>query len=595
MTPLTFNGCFGWLHGDETTGKSDIACLICPGLNHDGLNAHHAHRLLADELAVAGYPTMRFDYPQTGDSADLPGYDPRSEIDLWRIWLDSVDTAIDVLRQRTGAQRVILCGLRIGATIAARVAAGRRDVAGLILIAPVIKGHSYLRQLWIEAQLYDGNLPPLDEGVQFQDICFNRATVRALGGEDLRRLDIMPGVKIAIFSQSHGRLVEDCRLAWEKRGAELFCAGFDGLEPMLSLNVEDDKAHPDFRHVLAWVKSALPADLSGMARGPSTDEAVVKMPGVVETPLRFGDGGRLFGVLCQPEHHVASEVVLVVNAGRDPHPGPGRFNVELARVLARHGIASLRFDFAGLGDSLGPPGEESKMSSLFDLDRTADVSAAIDALLRMGFRNFAAYGLCAGAYHAMVAAVADSRLSKLLLVNMPLLAWSSGESIDFIRHKNMPLSYFLTELAKLRSWSIARHKILKSGSVLRGQILRFSAHLASASWWPVHWLQGSGDAGLTAGQRRIAVLLRRNVKTLLLFGEGDLGLDAVTKELEPLRSAQSFAQDVTIQVLPNFDHLVSHERTRRAAANCMLDFLRPGNTASVRAGAAEMAVAQAVS
>jgi hypothetical protein len=274
-------------------------------------------------------------------------------------------------------------------------------------------------------------------------------------------------------------------------------------------------------------------------------------------------------MLCEPQDRAAKDIVLIVNSGRDPHYGPGRFGVELARRLAEDSIASLRLDFAGLGDSLGPPGEESILSSMLDQDRSTDVSDAIDALARLGFRYFAAYGLCAGAYHVMRAAVADPRISRLLLVNTPVLEWHQGGGVDFIRHKNMPLRHFLAEFAKLRSWSIARHKILKSGSVLRGQLLRLAANLSSASW-----SRRFTKSRLTSGQKNIEVLLRRNVKCLFLFGAGDLGLDAVTRELAPLRSDHRFRENVTIEVLPDFDHLVSHEKTRHAAAQRIRAFLR---------------------
>jgi len=561
MTPVTFHGCFGWLHGDAAKQGREVAVLICPGLTHDALNAHHVHLLLADEFAAAGYPAMRFDYPNTGDSCNIAGYDLQSRLDLWEIWLDAVDAAIDTLRLHTGAQKIILCGLRIGAALAALAAGRRDDVAGLILLSPVIKGQSYLRQLWIEARLYDETSPPLEDGLLFQEVCFNAVTVSAIGALDLRHAVMPEDVKIAVFAPSHGRLVEECRRAWEANGAEFFGADFAGLEPLLTLNVEDFKTHPDFGPVLAWLRGAVPAGLSAQAPVPLDRPANLESPGFVETAWRFGDGGRLFGMLCEPERRDATDIVLIVNAGRDPHYGPGRFGVEFARTLARDSIASLRLDFAGFGDSLGPPGEETRLSSLFDMDRSADVSAAIDSLARLGFLNFAAYGLCAGAYHVMRAAVADPRISRLLLVNMPLLDWQSGEGIDFIRHKNMPLRYFLAEFAKLRSWPIARHKILKSGSVLRGQFLRLAAKFSSA-------------ASLTPGQKNIAALLRRNVKSLFLFGEGDLGLDTVTRELEPLRADPKFAETITIDVLPNFDHLVSHETTRHAAANHMRAFLR---------------------
>ena len=108
MTPVTFNDCFGWLHapGDDVAG--DVGVVICPGLMRDGLLAYCSLRLLADELAAAGYWVLRFDYPGTGDSCD--GAIER-EGGHWPAWMKSVDQAADWLRAQTGVRRLVLCGL----------------------------------------------------------------------------------------------------------------------------------------------------------------------------------------------------------------------------------------------------------------------------------------------------------------------------------------------------------------------------------------------------------------------------------------------------------------------------------------------------
>jgi pimeloyl-ACP methyl ester carboxylesterase len=574
MTPITFNGCFGWLHQGAVKTAHGTPVLLCSGLNQDALNSYHAQRLLAAQLSESGYPTMRFDYPQTGDSDDVEGFGNNSDIDLWKIWLDSIDQAAEFLLRATGARRLILCGLRIGATLAALAAVRRKDVAGLILLSPVLKGHSYLRQLWIQAQLYEKRLPPMEHEIRFQDIYFNQKTVQSITAVNICSTAYSGDLKIAVFARSQGRLLEDCCCNWSG-GADVFRFSFAGLEPMLSLNIEDDKAHPNFTPLVQVQDGSDPPRII-------VENLVMTPAGCMETPLHFGSRGQLFGILCQPENMRTNDVVLVVNTGRDPRHSPGRFNVEFSRILARQGIASLRFDFSGLGDSLGSPGQESILSSLMDHDRSDDLSAAIDMLERLGFRRFTAYGLCAGAYHSMRAAVADQRISRLLLINIPVFSWTSGARIDFIRHKNMPPRYFLSELLKLNSWTIAGQKLQKSRSVLRGQAIRLSTKFANAPWSPLAWLDRTSGVKLTAGQKSMEVLSRRRVKTLLLFGEGDLGLDAVAQEFGTHNPVPALGDNVIFQVLPDFDHLVSHERTRRHAARCMIDFLEQTGESSAR-------------
>ena len=55
--------------------------------------------------------------------------------------------------------RIVLVGLRFGAILATVVAADRTDVAGLVLLAPVRRGRSYMRQLIMEGgSAVDGSI-----------------------------------------------------------------------------------------------------------------------------------------------------------------------------------------------------------------------------------------------------------------------------------------------------------------------------------------------------------------------------------------------------------------------------------------------------
>ena len=53
-----------------------------------------------------------------------------------------------------------------------------------------------------------------------------------------------------------------------------------------------------------------------------------------------------------PTIYSTEEMVLIPSGGREPSFGAARQNVVLARKLAQIGIASFRFDFAGLGDEI---------------------------------------------------------------------------------------------------------------------------------------------------------------------------------------------------------------------------------------------------
>src|SRR5471032_1951285 len=195
MKPVSFGDCFGWLHASDSVPQCDTAVLFCKGLLKDALTAYVSARRLADLLAAEGLSTLRFDYPGTGDSCDPEfGRDGGH----WAAWLHSIDQAANWLRATTGARRVVLCGFRVGATLAALAAARRSDVAGLVLIEPVVEGRAYVRQLGLEAQLLHGRAPAKDEDLQLHELTLPPATVADIAVVDLRRLTQPTGVKVAV-------------------------------------------------------------------------------------------------------------------------------------------------------------------------------------------------------------------------------------------------------------------------------------------------------------------------------------------------------------------------------------------------------------
>jgi pimeloyl-ACP methyl ester carboxylesterase len=146
MTPFFFGAgqrrLFGIFQPAATADVAQRMAVLCQPLGCEYLHAHRSMRQLALKLSAAGFHTLRFDYFGTGDSAgewqdtDLEG------------WQADIETAIDELREMTRASHVALVGLRLGATLAAKVAARRAEsVDALVLWDPVVSGDDYLKRL----------------------------------------------------------------------------------------------------------------------------------------------------------------------------------------------------------------------------------------------------------------------------------------------------------------------------------------------------------------------------------------------------------------------------------------------------------------
>ncbi|WP_433695235.1 serine aminopeptidase domain-containing protein [Paraburkholderia phenoliruptrix] len=150
MTPVTFDGCFGWLHRPKDL-RAAACVVLCNPFGYEALSAYRGARELADALAASGVAALRFDYPGTGDSSGNED-DPLR----WRAWLDSIKAAVTLLREESGASRVTLCGLRLGATLAALAAHELGGVDDLVLLMPVISGKAYIRELELQQQTWLG-------------------------------------------------------------------------------------------------------------------------------------------------------------------------------------------------------------------------------------------------------------------------------------------------------------------------------------------------------------------------------------------------------------------------------------------------------
>ena len=570
MTPVTFDGCFGWLHAPQDRG-GDVAVLICPGLMQDALVSYSSLRLLADQLGAAGYWALRFDYPGTGDSCGEA--DMRAAGGHWTAWRRSVDVAADWLRAASGARRLVLCGLRFGGSLATVAAADRDDVAGLALFAPVVRGHSYMRQLFVEGQLKSGRPLVKDKDFEYREFRFSPATLAQMSAVDLRGAKLRPGQKVSIFARSNAKPVQDCVQAWTAAGVEVAGLGWDGLEPMLRHSLSDEYTLPDFTGFLNWLRAAVPVGIAqpGAAGGvPALEPAVLRPPGCVETPLRFGDDGRLFGMLCRPDHGATETVVLICNAGRDPHYGAARQGVALARRLAAGGIASLRMDFAGLGDSLGPPGTENVLPHIF-ANRIPDIHAALDALEQNGFRRFAAQGLCAGAFHAFHGALADPRLTTLLLVNIPLFTLPGGNVIGYLERRSLSPRHYLRKLARRENWVALFQGKLGVAATLRAQYTNVLTRLRAKALALARWLRLVPVQSFAG--RALETLSKRGGRTLFVFSPGEAEIESFAREFGRTGDGLRSFNEVAVRIIPGMDHDLSKVSGRYTAETFMIEFV----------------------
>jgi pimeloyl-ACP methyl ester carboxylesterase len=199
MNPFFFGTRERRLFGIYTPGHASGAAravVLCNPWGQEYLRAHRSMRHLANLLTRAGVHVLRFDYFGTGDSAgdgveaDLAG------------WEGDVETAIDELKDTAGVERVGLVGLRVGATLAASVAARQGEgVDALVLWDPVVNGGEYLREI----ERMTPQAGPLVPGAarEVDGFLLTDAMARSLGSLDLlRQVPSLPVRTMVVATES---------------------------------------------------------------------------------------------------------------------------------------------------------------------------------------------------------------------------------------------------------------------------------------------------------------------------------------------------------------------------------------------------------
>lgn len=158
------------------------------------------------------------------------------------------------------------------------------------------------------------------------------------------------------------------------------------------------------------------------------------------------EGDALVGV-CDVAAAAPTLGVLILVGGPQYRVGSHRQFALLARVLAGRGIAAMRFDFCGMGDSDGPDRGFA--------DHGGEICAAIDEFVRIvpSLKNIVLWGLCDGASAALLYAAGDKRVSGIVLLN-PWVRSEAGLAKAQLKH------YYLARLFDSRFW----------GKLMRGDV-----------------------------------------------------------------------------------------------------------------------------
>jgi len=398
---------FGWYH--TPLAPSGRAVVLCNPLGLEGTRAHWSYRHLAERLAGAGFDVLRFDWSGTGDSSG-DGSEPEQAAS----WLADLGEAIDELKRRAGVSRVHLVGLRVGATLAAHVAAARDDIETTVLWMPALTGSTWVGEMSKLHKLYLRMVPQIDPpqpgGEELLGSFVSDATIAELGRIDLLGLTRRPAPRVLVIEEGTLRDGDKLREHLASLGADVAWTRLPVQKFLLMVPHRATLPDESINAIVAWLGSLSEGDARAN-RKPSGPPSKLS-----ERSVRFGAERQLFGILTPAAASRDRPPIVLLPAGAVNRSGPHRLYVTMARRWALLGFTVLRVDLSGIGDSPASPGERENL--VYPRQGQEDIGAALDFLgQETGASRFLLMGLCSGADLAYQAARREERLAGIVMMN----------------------------------------------------------------------------------------------------------------------------------------------------------------------------------
>jgi len=584
MRPVAFNGCSGWLHGPAAL-QPEMGVVLCNPFGYEALSVYRGWRELADVLAARGAVALRFDYPGTGDSGGNEE-DPLR----WRAWIDSIKAAVEFLRAETGVERVTLCGLRVGATLAALAAQELGGVDNLVLLMPVISGKAYIRELelqqhtWLAAQTalglhLDEELPHTVGAHGFR---LYPDTLELLAKVDLERAAEcgatcgsaagtgLPARRVLLQDLAGSPRLKRLAARYEALGTQVDVQFFGEYSKFLTDPSYSEPPRRAFDSVLQWLGAGTaPAPLPKVEVLDAAASASIAFAHGRETPVVFGG---YVGVLCEPQRALdAAPAVLFVNTGGVHRIGDSRFTVLMARRLAAQGIASLRMDLSGLGDSLRRDATLT-LDALYSTYSIDDACAGVDWLTAAGYPKVVMAGVCSGAYVSLHTALAHSAVVGCACINLPFFKWGGARVRPGAQYV-APSEVYRRAMRNPRKWLRLLSGQANTRAITAELARRWSARVAARVGAVLETLVGERTPG-SAIRRLVLDLERKGVQTALLYGTLDEGLDELDIHFGPDGNRLRKLKNLSVQKISKVDHALFSRCAREAMMAQLDSFLR---------------------
>ncbi len=497
--------CLAWWHAPAAVASPalPLAIVLASSWGEEDIAAYDAQRALAIALADAGLGTLRFEWPDTGDSSAATGSTTVADA------LAAFDAAAARAIALSGHERLAFVGLRLGALLAAHAAAARLDVDALVALMPVASGRAFVREQTVfgadrvaatPGALFDPAQLPVSLGgfalpvrhleslsalrwptaattsvLEALLVHAPQATVRT-ASDALARMGMH--VREWAHADPWGALVTSEIVRWLRERA-VDATVLRGVSAIEDFGVADP-ANARTNAALAKARlDAATAAVLALARADAPVWMRLRQQGVAlrERAVRIADAGEpaLVGVLGERDRAdddaTRREAIVLLSSDRERRVGPHRLWVPWARRRAALGDVVLRLDIAGVGDSAPRARTDGGDASI-----AVDIARAVAWLRREeGVSACTVVGIGAGATQAWRAALEGLAVERIIAIDPTRLrrpAMRSSRASRALRLLRPVEDELAIELARGAERGVSLNLVLSQGEARGARLLR---------------------------------------------------------------------------------------------------------------------------
>jgi len=399
---------------------SGVGVLLCSPFGWDEVSSYRPRYEWAEQLAAAGFPTVRFDWPGTGDSAGAPS-DPHR----LAAWCQAVSDIATHLRIATGVSIVTAIGVGLGGLIAIEAVRRGAPVSDVALWGSPRNGREFVRGERAFASMQDAQRGGQD------DLLLSQGWVQSGGfvlsaemADDLRGVDVASGAeglrRVLLLDRDGLAMPDDVVQALRSTGVEVSQASGKGYGLFVHRAEMAELPVGVVVGLNQWLAETRPAsEAAPVTAAPVSAEELRLAHGyerVVQIPLAEG---RPFAVVTTPDiPRPGAPTLVLLPAWAMRRSGPNRMWTEVARLAGVEGFTTVRVDLSGIGDADGSRDWLRFHGNATDPRIIGEIRQILDGLVAAGIgHSFVACGMSSGGFWAFKSMLEDSRIGSAVVMN----------------------------------------------------------------------------------------------------------------------------------------------------------------------------------